>query len=62
MHRHVCNSQFHSGPRIRTHYDDHCTEPYETDCIACHDEELAAQGATFEYFDSVSISDADPGL
>lgn len=47
MHRHICNSRFPSGPRVRTHYDDRCTEPYETDCLSCHDEELAAQGAIF---------------
>ena len=61
MHRHICNSPLHSGPRVRTHYEDHCTQPYDTSCNWCHDEELA-QGATFEYHDSISFSDADQGL
>lgn len=61
-HKHLCRYKTHDGPRRRTHYDEYCTEPYETYCIECHDEELAAQGATWEYFDTHSVSDAHPGL
>ncbi len=61
-HTHICKSKFHEGPRQRNHYNDRCTEPRETDCLECDDQELAAQGATWEYFDSVTFSDADPGL
>lgn len=61
-HRHKCVSKHHEGPRIRTHYDDRCTAPFEDDCLECSDEELAAQGVTFQYHDDNSFSDADPGL
>lgn len=61
-HKHICKSKFHEGTRVRTHYDDRCTEPYTSSCLECGDEELAAQGATWEYHDHVSVSDADPGL
>ena len=61
-HTHICKSKFHDGSRQRTHYDDHCTEPLDTDCFGCHDLELEAQGATWETGDRDSFSDADPGL
>jgi len=61
-HKHICKSKFHEDARLRAHYDDRCTEPYETLCLECSDEELTAQGATWEYHDQISVSDADPGL
>lgn len=60
-HNHKCCSTFHQGPRIRNHFSEHCNEIYESACIPCQDQELAAAGATYEYFDE-SHSDADPGL
>jgi hypothetical protein len=61
-HKHICKSKFYEGTRVQTHYDDRCTESYEAFCLECDDEELAAQGATWEYHDHVSVSDADTGL
>lgn len=61
-HSHVCHSKYHEGRRARTHYADTCTEPKNLTCIPCHDDELAAAGATWQYHDDSSFSDADPGL
>jgi hypothetical protein len=62
MHRHICKSEYHEGRRVRTHYDEFCAEPYESHCLECSDEELAAQGAVWETGESTGPSDADPGL
>ena len=61
-HKHKCTSKLHEGTRVRTHYDDRCTAPFEDDCLECTDEELATAGAGFQYHDDYSFSDADSGL
>lgn len=61
-HKHKCVSPFHEGPRIREHYNETCTLPFEDSCIPCQDEELAAAGATWQYHDDYPTSDVDPGL
>lgn len=62
-HTHVCHSKYHEGQRTRKHYSDSCTEPRDSNCTPCEDDEFAAVGATWQYHDSIgTMSDADPGL